>query len=119
MKVPGDGDANLHSGISIDELRTLCSKGNIKWTAHIAARLQERNVNPSDVKNCILTGEVIEQYPSDYPHPSCLVSGVDVSAKPLHVVIGVGAGHLWLITAYYPDENKWEADLKTRKGLQQ
>jgi len=36
--------------------------------------------------------------------------------KPLHVVIGVGGGNAWLITAYYPDTEKWENNYKTRKA---
>jgi len=98
---------SLHEGISIDELRILCNEGKIKWTAHIAIRLQERDINPSDVKHCIQTGEIIEQYPDDYPHPSCLVLGATVENNPLHVVIGVGSCYLWLISSYFPDVNIW------------
>jgi len=108
----------LHNGISIDELRILCNDGKIKWTAHIAVRLQERDINPSDVRNCIETGEIIEQYTDDYPYPSCLVLGATVENKSLHVVIGVGSGYLWLISSYFPDISKWESDLKTRKAVQ-
>lgn len=38
-----------------------------------------------------------------------------VLEKPIHVVAGVGDGLLWIITAYFPDEEKWENDYKTRK----
>ena len=33
----------------------------------------------------------------------------------IHVVCGIGEGHLWIITAYRPSLEKWESDLKTRK----
>jgi hypothetical protein len=81
------------------------------------ARLQERGINPSDVKNCIATGKVIEQYPDDYPYPSCLVLGNDRSKGALHVVVGVGESYLWLVTAYYPDPGKWSDDFSVRKEL--
>ena len=58
-----------------------------------------------------MCGEIIEDYPDDYPFPSCLMLG----ANHLHVVCGVGAGILWIITAYHPTKDKWEDDLKTRK----
>ena len=35
--------------------------------------------------------------------------------KPVHVVIGVGEGYLWLVTAYFPSEGIWESDFKTRR----
>ena len=102
--------------LTIEELRNLCKAGKIKWTAHILTRLQQRNINPSDIKNCIMTGEIIEQYPKDYPFPSCLLLGVCMANKQLHTVIGCGEGFLWLITAYRPDIEEWEPDFKTRRG---
>lgn len=99
----------------IDDLRKLCNSGKIKWTAHILMRLQKRNINPSDVRRSIMNGEIIEEYPTDYPYPSCLVLGLDVGGHPLHVVVGCGGGFIWLITAYYPDIGEWQLDLKTRR----
>jgi len=78
-------------------------------------RLQERNIQPSDIKKCIMTGEIIENYPEDYPYPSCLILGMTEGDKHLHAVIGVGSEHLWIITAYYPNNVKWSSDFRTRK----
>ena len=101
--------------ISIGDLQKLCETGAFKWTTHVLARLQERGIEPSDIKNCIATGRIIEQYPSDYPYPSCLVLGVTMEEIALPGVVGVGAGYLWLITAYYPDPLKWNEDFSIRK----
>ena len=101
--------------INIETLRELCNNRRIKFTAHILARLQERGIYPSDIRNCINTGRIIEQYPDDYPFPSCLVLGCTVDKKSLHVVVGVGEGNLWLVTAYYPDPAKWENGFSKRK----
>ncbi|MEG0764843.1 MAG: DUF4258 domain-containing protein [Pseudoflavonifractor sp.] len=96
-------------------MRTLCNDGKFKWTAHILTRLQERSINPSDIRHCIMCGEIIEDYPTDYPYPSCLILGANVAGAVLHVVIGMGSGFLWLITAYYPTCDKWHDDFKSRK----
>lgn len=64
---------------------------------------------------CIMNGEIIEQYPDDYPYPSCLILGMSIEDKYLHVVIGHHESDLFLITAYFPSVDKWEADFKTRK----
>lgn len=101
--------------ISIDTLRELCNNRAIKYTAHSLMRLEERGIFPSDIRSCIMNGRIIEQYPDDYPYPSCLVLGCTVEERALHVVIGVGAGKLWLITAYYPNSEKWEDDFAKRK----
>lgn len=105
--------------IDIDIIRELCNNRSIKWTAHVLARLQERGIEPSDIKSCIAAGRIIEQYPDDYPFPSCLVLGAAVNGRMLHVVVGVGEGYLWLISAYYPDPLKWNKDFSIRKERQE
>ena len=50
-------------------------------------RLFQRNISQKDVKNAIINGEIIESYDSDYPYPSCLIYGVSIENKILHVVL--------------------------------
>ncbi|WKY46234.1 DUF4258 domain-containing protein [Eubacteriaceae bacterium ES2] len=61
------------------------------------------------------SGEMIESYPDDYPNPSCLVLGLTIDGKPIHVVVGSDGEYIFIITAYYPNLNKFEADYKTRR----
>ncbi len=92
-------------------LKKLCQDGKVEWTNHVAQRLLQRGITRQEVKQAILTGEIIENYPDDYPYPSCLILG----GNHIHVVCGIGEGRLWIITAYRPSLEKWESDLKTRK----
>lgn len=101
----------------MDEFKKLCVGGAIKWTTHIMIRLQERNINPSDVKSCIMTGRIIEEYKDDYPYPSCLILGASVNGEYLHSVMGIGNNFLWLITAYYPDKDEWNETLDCRREM--
>ena len=78
-------------------------------------RLLQRGISLDDVTDAIKNGEIIEDYPDDYPYPSCLILGRDKNAQALHVVCGFTENELWLITAYRPSEEIWENDLKTRK----
>lgn len=50
--------------------------------------MQERDISRLDVKNGIATGEIIEDYPDDYPNPSCLIFGYNVNGHILHIVVG-------------------------------
>ncbi len=104
------------AGITIALLRQSCDNGHILWSAHALARLQERGIFRKDIKNAIQTGEIIEQYPEDFPQPSCLVLGVTLESRPIHVVCSFDGEYLTVITAYYPTPDKFEADNKTRKG---
>jgi hypothetical protein len=78
--------------------------------------MQERDISREDIKKCVMYGEIIEDYPDDYPHPSCLVFGYAVDNKVIHVVAGSDEADIYIITAYYPNTVKFENDLKTRKG---
>ncbi|MEG0275232.1 MAG: DUF4258 domain-containing protein [Longicatena sp.] len=89
-----------------------CSANNaIKWSLHAMKRLRERKIMIDDFINCIKTGEIIE----DYPLPSCLIFGYSLDDEPLHIVVGCDDQTIYAITAYYPNPDEWEDDLKTRK----
>jgi len=102
--------------LNIGILRQLCNSGQIKWTAHILERMQERDIHPSDVINCIQSGEIIEQYPNAFPYPACLILGTKTNNIYIHVVAGYGDGFVWIVTAYEPEENEWANGFKHRKG---
>ena len=105
--------------LKIDDLRKLCSDDTISLTQHLQLRMRERNILYDDMVNAITTGEIIEQYPTDYPYPSCLLLGSAKNGSDIHVVCGIGNGLLWIVTTYYPSSDKWEDDSKTRKGNNQ
>lgn len=95
--------------------QVLCTGSHIIWTQHCLERMQERDISRADVKNGILTGEIIEEYPDDYLHPSCLIFGYTINNRILHIVAGCDSINIYIITAYYPDTKKFEEDLKTRR----
>ncbi len=101
--------------INMQKMKNLCTAGALRWTNHVLTRLFQRGISTSDIENAIMHGEIIESYPNDYPYPSYLVLGIAIDSKYIHVVCGIGDTELWLITAYYPDINKWDASLKIRK----
>lgn len=103
--------------LNIDFIKKLVNDGKIRWTNHIVLRLFQRNITTQDIEKALLNGEIIEKYLDDYPYPSCLVYGVNLNNEVLHIVCGANETELWIITAYYPDNIKWENDLKTRKEI--
>ena len=102
--------------ITIDSLRELCNQNAVRWTEHIALRLLKRRISRRQVIEAVMSGTIIEQYPDDYPYPSCLILGHDADGNALHVVCGYGPAAAWMVTSYYPDLNEWEEDLKTRRS---
>ena len=64
--------------LTIENLRTLSSSGQIFLTAHSQARLYERGILLADIRQAIQSGKIIEYRPDDYRCPSCLVLGVNL-----------------------------------------
>ena len=96
--------------LRIEDVRAYTTDDTIVLTDHLLTRMRQRNIRLDDIKNAITEGEIIEDYPTDYPFPSCLIS-----AKNIHTVCSIGEGRLYIITAYRPSSEQWEADGKTRK----
>lgn len=101
--------------MEINTLKKLCYATKIKWTKHGLERMQERNISTADVKNCIMNGEIIEEYPNDFPIPSALIFGHNMNGSVLHTVCGTDGQFLYVVTAYFPDTDRFESDLKTRR----
>lgn len=101
--------------MDLKRYQTLCSESKILWTQHCLQKMQERDISRADVKNVIQNGIVIENYPDDFPNPSCLIFGHSIQGGILHIVAGCDNMNIYIITAYSPDTKKFEADLKTRK----
>jgi hypothetical protein len=81
----------------LDKLKELCKERKIKWSSHAASRIQERGIGRVDVINCLEKGAIIEDYPTDYPHPSCLVLGHTILGEIIHVVAGCDQENLYII----------------------
>ncbi len=101
--------------MDINIIKEMVKNKKIRWTNHVIIRILQRNITQLDIETALLNGEIIEEYENDYPYPSCLVYGINVNNKIMHVVCGVNDYELWIITAYYPDNENWEKDMKTRK----
>ena len=79
-------------------------------------KMQQRDITIKQITECLQVGVIIEFYPDDYPYPSFLVLGWLSSNKPLHVVCAIGEDMLWMITAYYPSDDEWHDNYRTRRG---
>ena len=101
--------------IEIENLRKYFLQDKIFMTEHAAERFRQRGINIRDIRNAINVGEIIEQYPDDYPYPSCLVLGKSLIGEKIHVVLSDEGTSSRIITAYFPDVKKWSEDFKNRR----
>ena len=101
--------------MTIADIALLCKNGSVRWTGHVLERIFFRGISTDDVETALNNGEIIEQYPNDFPFPSCLVLGHTKAGKALHVVCGSNGVELWLITAYFPNPAEWTEDFRRRR----
>jgi len=102
--------------MDIEGLRIAVRNGKIEWMKHSFERMMERGISRDIIKNVLLKGEVIEDYPDDKPYPSALFLG-RVGMQPYHAIAAYDSAGGWcfIITAYKPDLEHFEKNYKTRR----
>jgi len=102
--------------LQLADMQMAITSGRLTWRIHALERMLERDISRKDVRTVVVNGEIIEEYPSSYIYPACLVCGTR-SRGPLHVVIAWDAIRRWayIITAYVPDEEHFTKDFRVRR----
>ena len=101
--------------ISISRLIQYYLDDKVLISDHAAMRCKQRGIKIKDIRNAVNNGEIIEQYPEDFPFPSCLILRKTYSNQWIHLVMSDEGSMSRVITAYYPDKEKWTEDFRTRK----
>ena len=81
----------------------------IRITDHADEEAQADSISFDEIFFSVLQGEIIEDYPTDKPYPSCLIHGSNFEGDPIHSVWAYNEDTQWavLITVYRPDPNRW------------
>jgi hypothetical protein len=89
----------------VDAIRT----NRIRISDHADEEAEADGLTFDEIYFSVLHGEIIENYLTDKPFPSCLILGKTVSGAPIHSVWAYNAEVQWavLITVYRPDPNRW------------
>jgi hypothetical protein len=88
----------------------------IFFRIHAIQRMFERRVSEENVRQVLESGEMIEDYSDEMPHPSGLISGKRGN-RPLHIVVAENTrdGGLVVITVYEPDPSQWKPGFRNRR----
>lgn len=90
----------------------------ILWTYHVNMRLHGRYITRGEILDAVDRYEVIEAYPEDKYLPSYLVLAKQgVSAFHVLFATDVEDDNVRIVTAYHPDPQEWEPDLRTRRTV--
>jgi hypothetical protein len=84
-------------------------ENKIRVTDHADDEAQNDRLSFDEIYYSTIRGEIIEDYPTDKPYPSCLVYGNNAKGDPIHSVWAYNEENGWavLITVYRPDPLRW------------
>jgi hypothetical protein len=99
----------------VAEIRAKIDIGRFEFSKHAADQSIVRGISVTELRDALLAGEVIEDYPDDKYGPSCLVLGTTDAGRPLHVQCSYPSRPiLKIITLYEPDPDLW-IDFRQRR----
>jgi len=99
--------------INLEIIRKFIQEDKFIISTHARIRMFQRNISTDDIRDLIMKGEIIEEYPGDEPCPSILILGF-LDKNPYHIVVAQCEDHIRIVTVYYPEEDKW-VDYKVRR----
>jgi hypothetical protein len=92
----------------IAEIRAKIAENLFEFSQHAVNQSITRGIVATEVSQAIASGEVIEDYPNDKYGPSCLVFGMTMAGRPLHVQCSYPSRPIVkIITLYEPDPDLW------------
>lgn len=102
--------------MDIADLINAIQANRVNITQHARREAKEDNLLLDEILHATQNGEIIEDYSTDTPYPSCLIYGENQSGAPVHSVwaYAVDSQIAILITVYRPDPDRW-VNWKTRK----
>ena len=74
----------------------------------------DRMITTDEIRDAVLFGEVIEEYPEDKRGESCLVFRANEN-RIIHVICAPKTEYLAIITAYLPAPEQWSSNFKVRR----
>jgi hypothetical protein len=100
----------------VEQIRTAAAK-RVLFLPHAVRQMSrpERMISTAEVREVLIGGEAIEEYPDDPRGPSALLLGREPGRRAIHVVAAPKEEYAAVITAYVPDPAIWSEDMKTRR----
>ena len=74
----------------------------------------DRMITTQEVRETVMTGELIEDYPEDARGHSCLLLKSVKTDRIIHVVCAPKPEYLAIITAYIPSSSQWTNNFRER-----
>lgn len=98
----------------IKHLKQQAINDNLRISIHGHQEMAEENILYDSVREAIINGTIIENYPAHQRGPCCLLCGKTQLGKYLHVVCTNSLEIDIIITVYEPKPPKWITPFQRR-----
>lgn len=92
---------------------TVIAEG-LLFTRHARREAVEEGISPLEVREAIMNGTILEDYPNDRRGPSCLLYGRSAAGRDLHIVVTTEKIPPRVITVYEPKPPRWLTPTRRR-----
>lgn len=95
--------------MTITDIIEAIRANRVRITDHADEEAEADRLSFDEISFPVLHGEIIEEYPTDRPYPSCLIYGRALGGDPVHSVWAYNEHNQWavMITVYRPDPDLW------------
>lgn len=102
--------------LTLEQIISLATNtANIVMSAHANKQCLKREINAEEILEILLKGSIIEQYPTDFPFPSCLMLGFTSKHKPMHVCCAIGIINYGLLQLIIQQKKNGKATTKQER----
>ena len=99
------------------QIRQQLQAGEFEFTRHAFKRSIERNINDLEIVEVGANAILIEDYPDDKYSPSCLLLGITIGGRVLHLPVSrIESDLIKIITIYEPNDSDWTNNYTTRRS---
>lgn len=99
----------------LQDIQAKFLQDEFEFSKHAVDQSVLRDISVIEIREAIACGEIIEDYPDDKYGPSCLIFGMTVSQRPLHIQCSYPSRPIVkIITVYAPNPAEW-IDYRERK----
>jgi len=101
----------------IQKIRKKVINNEFEFSKHATDQCVLRDISVDEIRQAIITGEIIEDYPDDKYGPSCLIMGYTNNNRPIHIQCSYPTRSIIkIITVYEPSRKEWN-NFKIRRRL--
>jgi hypothetical protein len=92
--------------IDLVALRRACQEDRYFLTMHALRRMGLRKISHDDIRQVMLRGDAIEEYPDNLPHPKTPLMA-HVREEPLYVSRAFDGRYAHIVTVHWYDPSRW------------